>query len=70
MNDRDSEAGCFVAGLSIRRVVCESAGSESRVDDPGDSARSCCCFVGSKTLLIRAKDTRSAALVNVSVVVS
>jgi hypothetical protein len=32
------------------------------------SARICCCFVGSKTLLIRAKDSRSVAAVNVSVV--
>jgi hypothetical protein len=34
------------------------------------SARTCCCLVCSKTLLIRAKDTKSLALVNVSAAVS
>jgi len=54
-----------VARSTCTAVEIRLAGHPSR-----PRARTCCCLVCSKTWLIRAKDTRSVALVNVSVAVS
>ena len=56
--------------VTVARSTCTAAAMRLTGHPSWPSARTCCCLVCSKTLLIRAKDTRSIALVNVSAVVS
>ena len=56
--------------VTVARSMRTAAATRLTDQPKWPRAKTCCCFVGSKTLLIWARNPRSTALVNVSVVVS
>jgi hypothetical protein len=56
--------------VTVARSTCTATTMRLTGHPRCPSARTCCCLVCPKTWLIRAKDTSSVALVNVSAVVS